>query len=258
MATPQPLHIDIAQYGTWDEVQDNIKSAFKRGLPEIKPAPFKHDGTMVIVGSGPSVTQYAEQIRRDQKNGKTICAIKAAHDWLIDNDIIPDCFVSVEPRDRSDQIKHKNEHTVYLLASRVHPAVFDALADCKVMLWHSWSAEKENEVIPKGNMQIGGGTTSGLRAVNVGYILGYRKFKLYGFDSCLSPDKQYKRFTGEKPGQIIDVIVGGKTFYCTGALAQQAQDFQQIYRVMDVSIESVGDGLISAIIDERIRNGLPT
>lgn len=258
MATPQPLLIDIAQYGTWDEVQENIKSSIQRGLPELTPAPLTHNGTMVIVGSGPSVTKYAEQIKKDQDEGKTICAIKGAHDWLMENGITPDCFLSVEPRDRSNQIKHKNEHTVYMLASRVHPAVFDALKGCKVLLWHSWSAEKENDVMPKGTMQIGGGTTSGLRAVNVGFVLGYRKFKFYGFDSCLSPDKKQKRFTGEKPGQIIDVIVGDKTFYCTGALAQQARDFQQIYDIMDVNIESVGDGLISAIIEERKRKGLKT
>ena len=254
----QPLLINVAQYGTWDEVTGNIDSALQRELRELVAAPFAHDGTFVIVGSGPSVTEHIAQIRADKDAGKTICAIKGSHDWLIENGITPDCFLSVEPRDRSDQLKHKNEDTVYMLASRVHPNVFDALKDHKVLLWHSWSEAKECEVIPKDKLQIGGGTTSGLRAINVAYMLGYRKIKLYGFDSCLSKDKKRKRFTGEGPGQVIDVIVGDRTFWCTGALAQQAQDFQQIYQVMDVTIESVGDGLISAIIEERKKKGLPT
>lgn len=176
---------------------------------------------------------------------------------MIENGIIPDCFISVEPRDRTENLKHKHEEVAYLLASRVNPNVFEHLNDCHVTLWHSWSTDEECEAF-KGKMAIGGGTTSGLRAINVGYVLGYRKFKLYGFDSCLSEDKKKKRFTGEGPGQIIDVVVGEKTFWCTYALAQQAQDFQKLYQIMDITIESVGNGLISAIIDERKRLGFKT
>jgi hypothetical protein len=110
-----------------------------------------------------------------------------------------------------------------------------------------------------GKFGIGGGTTSGLRAINVGYVLGYRKFRLYGLDSCLADDKSTKRFTGEKAGAIIDVIVGGRTFWCNHAMAQQAQDFQQLYKVMpDMTVESFGDGLITAILAERRKQGLRT
>jgi len=251
------LDINVSQFGTSKENADHIQSALSRGLQELTPAPFAHDGTFVIVGSGCSVINYANQIREDQRQGKTICAIKGAHDWLIDNGIIPDCFVSVEPRSRVENLVNKNEQTVYLLASRVSPEVFDHLSDCKVMLWHSWSDEKECEAF-KGHMAIGGGTTSGLRAVNVAYVLGYRKMKFYGMDSCLDETQTKKRFTGEGPGAVIDVICGDRTFYCTFALAQQAQDFQKLYNIMDITIESVGDGLISAIIDERKKKGLKT
>lgn len=247
-----PLNIDVSQFGTSASNSDNIKDALKRGLPEITPAFCAHDGTFVIVGSGCSLPDYIEDIK---KESGPIVAIKGSHDLLIENDITPDLFVSVEPRDRRENLKHKNKKTVYLLASRVNPLVFDHLSDCNVVLWHSWSNEKECEAF-KGHMAIGGGTTSGLRAINIGYVLGFRKFILYGFDSCLSDDKERKRFTGEGPGQIIDVIVGGKTFYCTYALAQQAQDFQQLYKIMDITVESKGNGLISEIIKERKRLGM--
>ena len=42
------------------------------------------------------------------------------------------------------------------------------------------------------------------------------------------------------------------------AMAAQAQDFQNIWSVMpDIHIESVGPGLLTAIIEERINQGLP-
>ena len=253
-----PLAIDVQQVGVAESLEDNIRTNMQRGLPEIAPAFYFHDGTFVIVGSGPSLPDFIEEIKQEKAKGRTIVAIKGAHDFLCEHGIEPDLFISVEPRDRRNNLQRKNQHTVYLLASRVNTDVFEHLKDCKVMLWHSWSMERECRVF-KGKFAIGGGTTSGLRAINIGYILGFRKFKMYGMDSCLAKDGETKRFTGEKAGKIIDVHVGGKKFLCTLALAVQANEFQELYNIMpDAHIEAVGDGLIAAILDERKRLGSHT
>lgn len=252
----QPLNINVSQFGAAASNALHIRSALKRGLPELVPAMVPHDGTFVIVGSGPSLPEFADEIRQEQLKGRPVCAIKGAHDFLCENDIIPELFLSVEPRDRRENVKHKNKTTIYLLASRVNPLMFDHLSDCRIVMWHSWSIQEECEQL-KGKLTIGGGTTSGLRAINVGYVLGYRKFVLYGFDSCLADDKITKRFTGEKAGAIIDVIVGDRVFFCNHAMAQQAQDFQQLYKIMNINIDVKGDGLIAAIQTERKRLGMP-
>jgi hypothetical protein len=101
----------------------------------------------------------------------------------------------------------------------------------------------------------GGGTTSGMRAINIGYLLGYRKFVLYGYDSCNDAEGK-KRFTGEMTGPTLDVYVGAekRKFTCNAAMAQQANEFQMLYAVMpDITVEAKGPGLIAAIIDERKR-----
>jgi hypothetical protein len=142
---------------------------------------------------------------------------------------------------------------VFLLASRVNPEVFDRLKEHKVMLWHSFGSLDEAQAY-KGHPSIGGGSTSGMRAITVGYILGYRKFVLYGMDSCLAEDRLTKRFSGEQAGQVIDVIVGDRTFYCNGAMAQQANEFQELFATFpDMQIEAKGDGLIAAILEARGR-----
>lgn len=254
----QLLDIDVSQFGTAEANADHIRSAIRRGLPEIQPALASHDGTFVIVGSGPSLPLFAEQIKAEQANGRPICAINGAHDFLCEHDLHPEFFLTVDPRPMPQNLKRANKYTTYLLASRVNPQTFDLLRDCKVVLWHSWSEEDECKVWRDvGKFGIGGGTTSGLRAINVGYVLGFRKFQLYGMDSCLAEDKATKRFTGEKAGALIDVIVGGRTFWCNHAMAQQAQDFQKLYAVMpDLTVQSAGDGLLSAILAERRKKGL--
>lgn len=241
-----------------DEQRSNVISALGRGLPEFSPALFRHDGTMVLVGSGPSLPNHLDDIKQESAKGRTIVAIKGAHDWLMQNDITPDVWVCVDPRDRRAGIQCKNDRTVYMVASRCDPVMFEHLADCKVLLWHSWS---DDERMPEldGRIRIGGGTTSGLRAINIGYVLGFRKFVLYGFDSCLAADGKTKRFTGEfaPENAIVPMIVGGRTFLCNGAMAMQASEFQELYKVMpDITCDVKGDGLIAHIVSERRKRGL--
>lgn len=254
----QLLEIDVSQFGTAEANTEHIRSALQRGLPELQPALASHDGTLVICGSGPSLPLFIDQIKKEQENGRPLCAINGAHDFLCEHGAVPEFFLTVDPRPMPQNLKRVNAYTTYLLASRVNPETFDAVKHVKTVLWHSWSEEAECDVWRgMGKFGVGGGTTSGLRAINVGYVLGYRKFRLYGLDSCLSDDRSTKRFTGEKAGAIVDVIVGDRTFWCNHAMAQQAQDFQKLYAVMpDMTVESFGDGLITAILAERRKRGL--
>jgi uncharacterized Rossmann fold enzyme len=237
----------------------NVQSALARNLPEFQPALFGHDGTFVVVGSGPSMPLYLDDIRQERERGRPIVAIKGAHDWLVSNGIEPDVFVCVDPRDRRNGIQRKNARTLYMIASRCDPVMFDHLADCKVMVWHSWSEEEDLPEL-RPHTRIGGGSTSGLRAINIGHCMGFRRFVLYGFDSCLADDGKTKRFTGEEApaDAIMDLVIGGRRFLCNAALAMQASEFQELYKVMPgIKIDVKGDGAIAAIVAERRKRGLP-
>lgn len=270
----------ILEAGETSPTVEHIRSSLARGLPEFAPAIVVNDGTFVVCGSGPSLVKYAEEIKQERATGKAICAIKGAHDWLVEQGVKPDMFVSCEPRERP--LKHPNDRTTYLIASRCPPSLFDQLKDREVVIWHS-AASKPNapqmnadeyakaqeikwedlDLLDecnewKGRFGVGGGTTSGLRAIMIGFLMGFRKFKLYGFDSCLANDGQTKRFSGENigTGKKIDVIVGGRRFWCNGALAQQAAEFQKLYEALpNITIEAVGDGLIAEILKQRRLRG---
>jgi len=246
-----PLEIKCQNYGTPEENKANIVSALGRKLPTVTPALCSHDGTFIVVGSGPSMPAFIEEIREERSHRRPICAVKGAHDFLCEEGLDPDLFICVDPRDRRENIKLKNQNTIYLMASRCSPEMFDHLSDCKVMLWHSFGSKDEAEAY-KGHPSIGGGSTSGMRAITMGYILGFRKFVLYGMDSCLASDGKTKRFTGEQAGQVFEVQCGDKRFLCNGAMAQQANEFQDLFKTFpDIQIDAKGDGLIATILHER-------
>ena len=250
----KPLEITVQAAGTAEELCSNIRSALSRGLPELTLAPIKHDGHIVLVASGWSMPDYIDEIKAHRRAGRPIVAVKAAHDFLVENGVIPDMWVNLDPRDRTNGIQRLNDYTVYMPASRCPPSTFDYLKGRKVLLWHSWAEGPEMEAIGPGKLAVGGGTTSGLRAVNIGYLLGFRKFTMYGYDSCNRADG-VKRFTGDVTGPAIDVFVGGpsgKKFSCNMAMAQQANEFQKLFDVMgDLQVEVKGPGLIAEIMRVR-------
>ena len=251
----QPLELTVQAAGTVEELTSNIRSALARGIPELAPAPTAHDGTFVCVASGWSMPSFIDEIKAHRRAGRPIVAIKAAHDFLMENGVEPDLWINLDPRDRTSNIQRLNDHTVYMPASRCPPVTFEHLKGRKVLLWHSWSDSLEAKALPGGKLAVGGGTTSGMRAINIGYLLGYRKFVLYGYDSCNDAEGR-KRFTGEMTGPTLDIYVGDgpnrQKFVCNAAMAQQAKEFQMVYTVMsDITVDARGPGLIAAILEER-------
>tara|TARA_R110000868_G_scaffold335787_2_gene596647 strand:- start:257 stop:1036 length:780 start_codon:yes stop_codon:yes gene_type:complete len=255
----QPLKLDVTGFNVPQGLSTHIKYALSLGLPEFNPALCSHDGTFVIAGAGPSLASTLDELREEREKGRPICAVKAAHDFLIKNGIEPDLFLSIDPRDRRNNVQEKTENTIYLMASRCAPEMFDHLKGRKVMLFHAACVEEEHQALGKDAFLVGGTSTSGLRAINVGYIMGYRKFVLYGMDSCNAKDGITKRVDGSLTGQTIDVYVGGpsgRKFVCNVAMAEQANSFQQVWQMMpDAKLEIKGDGLLAAIVDERKRTG---
>ncbi len=254
----QPLKVNVAQYGLPEGIVENIKHSLSLGLPELQLGVLKHDGTFVLCASGPSIENHLEEIRKDKEDGKTLCAVKGAYDFLRGHGITPDLYLSVEPRYKP--VRDPSEDSAFLLSSRCNKQLFEDLKSHRIYLWHSWSHEDGMEFL-KGKACIGGGTTSGLRAVNVAYLLGFRKFKWYGMDSSLGlkGEKRVGQETLSPHVKTIEVQVeeDGPIFVTNMAMAAQAEEVQTLYSVMpDITVDVVGTGLIPAIWEKRKQMGL--
>ena len=247
-----PLDVrGVQAFGSPDDIRENIVSALARELPEVGLGPVPHDGTFVIVGSGPSLPEFVDQIRDEQELGRPVCAVKGSYDYLAQQRLVPDLYLSVEVRYRP--VKHPQVGTHFLLASRCPPQMFEDLKDYRVSLFHTWDGK---DPIPElhGKPLLTGGSTSGLRAVTVGYAWGFRKFVMYGFDSCLKGNT--KRFSGEMTEEEKTVYVhcGGRSFKTNGAMALQAQDFRDMLCLMrDCEFTVAGDGLLAQIRREHLK-----
>lgn len=238
------LRLEVNAFGSDEEHRQNINANLQLGLPELEMLP-QHEDTFVLVGSGPSMPDFLEDIRKESH----ICAVKGAHDFLVGNGILPSYYINIDPRDRRHQLTLANDVTRYYLASRCMPEMFACLKGRDVRIFHCYHLGVENWPEFAGKLMLQGGTTSGLRGINLGFALGYRKFKLYGFDSCLAPDRLTKRFTGEQAVDTVDIIVGGRIFYANAAMAQQAVDWKEcLARYSDhCEFEVVGNGLLATI-----------
>lgn len=249
----------LAEYAGDDVMRANMVSALARDIADFRPSLVVHDGQMVIVGSGPSVSEYADEIRGHRAAGRPIMAVKGAHEWLIEQGVPPDVAVSMDSQSRSVKFfKSKRQDVSYLLATKVHPDVFDHLSDCQVVRWHGWMGDESDDLAPPGACMVGGGSTSGLRAITLAWLMGFRRVWLYGFDSCLRGRQM--RVDGSELQQWAMPLQAGPTAKmrtCDAALASQALEFQEMtFGILaGIKIKVVGDGLIADIMHERERLG---
>lgn len=244
------LHVDPSAAGNEFEWVQNIRYAQSLGYPELVMAPDVRDDVVVIVASGPSVQAFLDQLVADYDAGRQIWAVKGAHDWLIEHGIVPDVYTCLDPRDRTENIRHHNGHTEYLLASRCPPVMFDYLSGRKITVWNSFEEESETWPEFRGRMVVYGGTTTGLRTIQLAWARGFRKFKVYGMDSCLAVDRKTKRVTGEQAPSCMDLVYADRVYWTTPAMAQQAMDFKNDYvrhLYPGVEMEFVGEGVLGHI-----------
>tara|TARA_R110000744_G_scaffold367107_1_gene476453 strand:- start:831 stop:1727 length:897 start_codon:yes stop_codon:yes gene_type:complete len=274
-ANPVPLKIESKCIYDNERLVDQIKSNIETyGIktPAFQTSYVHNDGNAILVGSGPSVDtpEIRESIRKQWAMGRPIFAIKGAHDWLIQElSIIPDICVFLDPQDHMiDRIQMAGQWpathrgTVYMLASQCSPKMFDHLSDQKVVIWHALSNIGEKSFL-NGQLMVGGGTTSGLRTFNLAYLMGFKKFHLYGFDSCnKSETDTTKRINihtgGDHSVKIIKVNCNDKDHWCNPAMAGQANEFQDMIKMFggDIRIKVYGEGLISSLMEERKKKGI--
>lgn len=226
-----------------EQIQENIKFAVSQNLNMIqicKPAKER----ALMVSAGPSVQKYLDEIR--SAKGRIIC-VKHSHDLLIENGIIPWACILLDPRDHvQDFIENPHPDVHYIVASMVHRTTLERLIErnAKILVYHAMVGAGEGDLIKQGFF-VGGGSCAATRGISVLHVLGFRKFTLYGFDSCY-PEKP----TGPREDyQRVEVI--GRKFWTDMELVAQAQDFEKLMGQGFVDLRVKGDGMISHIWKQR-------
>tara|TARA_R100000687_G_scaffold78755_1_gene72373 strand:+ start:5114 stop:6112 length:999 start_codon:yes stop_codon:yes gene_type:complete len=258
-----PLNIKSKCIYTADQLIKQIQENSKRKLPEFMESIVQNNGDFTMVGSGPSVENCLEQIKDRQDYGMPIVAIKGAHDWMIERGIIPDLCVMLDPQPKiKNCIKLRGQWPAthrgckYLIASQCAPEIFDLLKHQRVYIWNALSNIGEKSILSNETLLVGGGTTTGLRAMNLGFLMGFRRFRMFGFDSCLKDkESKIKRVNGDTATKVMDIECGDHVFYANPAMAAQANEIQSMIKMFagSIRLKSYGYGLITELLRERRR-----
>ena len=237
-----------------DKIRDNIKNNIKRGLPQVRPYETQWDRVVGIVLGGFTLKETFPDLLEKRKSGMPVITVNGSHKYCMDNGLTPSGMVMLDSREFNNRFVYPLiEDCKYFISSQCHPSVFENLKDNKVWIWHCAGDENFDllkEVYGDEYYPVMGGATIALRAVHMLRMLGFHKFEMYGFDSCITGDHHAYEQPENDDEEILDVVVSGKEFICTAAHYHQAKEFVDMISKTgehyDLAVH--GDGLISHII----------
>lgn len=230
----------------------NMRSSIARGLPQVTPCK-PHGLVMSVAGGGPSLADTYRDL------DGYICAVNGSLKFLLDREIKEGASYACGIMDAGDHMADMivaNPKVRYYVASICDPTVFEKLKDCDVRLWHVTPDSTEDPEGVKAALDdsypgrwctVGGGTTMGLRWVNLGYFLGFRKFKLHGLDSSFRGGASHAY--PDRADQKDWIEIGGR-WTRLNFLSQVESLFATIDvfandpNLDDIGIEVFGDGLL--------------
>ena len=246
------LNCELETYRT------NIRASIRRGLQQIRPYDLQ-DVTVMLLGGGPSLSEFESEIREKREAGQFLITTNGSYNWCLDRGINPSATVVVDAQPHNARfVQPVIDNCKYLIASQCDASVFDAIPPEAVWLWHAIGVPEVIEDLTDFYKDepwdaVPGGSTVVLRSLLLLRILGFAKFEIYGFDSCVLPDAHHAYSQSENDGEITAGVMtqDGKTFRCTGWQISQAQEFLDQMKSFgnEIEIDVKGNGLIAHLLE---------
>lgn len=235
------------------QVVDNVTHNVKQGWKQVMPHETNNLEVMIL-GGGPSLAKYEDEIKQKRAEGVKLITLNGSYNWALEHGLVPSAQIMVDARQFNARFtKPVVENCVYLISSQCHPDVLEGLPKEKTYLWHT-TAEGVKDILNEAYehwWHVPGGSTVLLRAIPLMRMLGYKKFHLYGCDSCLADAEHHAYAQTENDKDFVTpVVVGGRTFMCAGWMVAQAQEFMTLIKYLgnEIEIATYGDGLLNHIL----------
>jgi hypothetical protein len=237
-----------------DSIRENIKSSIQLNLPQVRPYETQPEKVVGIVLGGATLKDTFPDLLEKRKNGMPVITVNGSHRYCMTGGLIPSGMIMLDSREFNNRFVYPLvDDCKYFISSQCHPSVFENLKNNKVWIWHCAGDDNFDllkEVYGEEYYPIMGGATVALRAVHLLRMLGFHKFEMYGFDSCIIGEHHAYEQPENDGEAVLDVMVSGKEFKCTAANYHQAKEFVDMISKTgehyDLAIH--GDGLISHII----------
>lgn len=258
----QPLLVKTKNCVPDERIQANVHYSSTLQDKWIQQCDMDFESVIVFCSGGPSLKDHLEDVRSLAAKPKhLVVCVKTAHDELIEAGIIPFGCVLLDPRAHvQDFIENPHPDVIYFTASMCHPTTWDKLLETKSKIfgYHAMVGAGEDNVLKsrfeKGAMMLGGGCSAAMRGVSVLHALGFRRFRLYGYDCCFleQPDMSAKTDKGEP--KFLEVEVIGKKFWTDPEKIAQCQDFlKMMEQNPEIQMEVFGPGIVPFIWNSKKR-----
>lgn len=248
-----------------EEIAANVRHNTAQGWQQVVPH-VTNDIDVMLLGGGPSLNQFEDDIKRLRAEGVKLITLNGSYNWALERGMKPSATVMVDARAFNSRfVRPVIDDCKYLISSQCHPDVFEGLPRDRTFMWHTSNDAIQSALIERygegGYYLVPGGSTVLLRAIPLMRQLGYRRFHLFGCDSCVSGDVHHAYEQPENDNVIIiPTLVGGRMFSCTPWQVSQAVEFQDLIRVLgsEIELEVHGDdGLLSWILKTAAEMDLP-
>ena len=235
-------------------LKNHVATGLSYGFHDIVPHPT-NDVEVMLVGGGPSLAEHIGTIKRLRQEGVKLITMNNAYRYCIDHGLLPSALVMVDSRDFNARFVDPIIPTCkYFIASQCHPSVFDKVPKEQTYIWHT-SAEEIKDLLQdhykdKQWYHVPGGSTVLLRAIPLFRMLGFKRFHIFGCDSCLEDGKHHAYEQAENDGHpVLSVKVGDKIFQCHPWMLSQAREFIDLIKYMGDEMElQVYGGLLHQIL----------
>ena len=235
-------------------IRDNIEHNIGLGLPQVMPYETQENKIVGLILGGSTLDDTFQDALDKNKKGMPIVTVNGSCKYCMDRGLTPSAMIMLDSREFNNRfVMPVIKDCKYLISSQCHPSVFEKLKERQVWIWHVAGDDNYDLLEKKYGEEyfpIMGGSTVALRAIHLLRLLGFHKFEIYGFDSCvIGKHHAYDQPENDKE-ENINVTVADKEFTCTAAHYHQAREFVEMISKTGQHYDIIvhGDGLISHII----------
>jgi len=253
---------DVVRHGVLntpeDKLAENIRTNMAAGWQELTPH-GTNDLEIILLAGGPSLNDFEDDIRRRREEGAKLVTVNGTYKWALDRGLKVSAQIVVDGREFNARFtKPVMPDTKYLIASQVDPKVLEGLPQDRTYLWHANMevTRKTLKELDRPAYMILSGSTVILRGLLLLRMLGFRKFHIYGWDSCLMRDAHHAYEQKENDGApVVETEVFGRVFRCHPWMISQAEEFKALVQTFGdlFDLEVYGDGMIAHILKESAK-----
>ena len=236
--------------GDLDMRHANIWKSAGRDIPRVTTeTATRGSDVMKLVCFGPSLSETWEKLKDGEGD---IWTISGANAYLYQRGISAHFHLEADPRaHKAKLLEGSSPETIYFIASRCSEEVFNILDGKRGCMYHVYSDDEKAilDMAFPGEFRVPPAWSMGITALNIGLLLGYRKFLIWAMDGSYKEGKQHPaEHPNEETNYQTYTVDGGREFLSSPTHMVSAECMIKVIEKWPYgTFEFIGDGMIPYI-----------